>query len=188
VSIAVNDHRAAWEAVEALDGVAAETPAPLLEAMAMTARASAHLAEDRVDQTLQHAWQAWSLWQQLKLPYEAAGARVLIGLASKRAGDTNRAQTEFEAARAAFEGIGASRDARSAAEHIRDSTELPGGLSARELEVLRLVAGGKTNREIAAVMVISEHTVSRHLQNIFRKLDVSSRAAATAFVFEHGLI
>ena len=64
---------------------------------------------------------------------------------------------------------------------------LPAGLTAREEEVLRLVAAGKTNRDIAVELVISEHTVSRHLQNMFAKLGVSSRAAATAFAFEHGL-
>ena len=64
---------------------------------------------------------------------------------------------------------------------------LPAGLTAREAEVLRLVADGRTNRDIAVELVISEHTVARHLQNIFAKIDVSSRSAATAFAFEHGL-
>src|SRR5439155_120487 len=61
-------------------------------------------------------------------------------------------------------------------------------LSSRELEVLRLVASGKSNREIASTLVISEHTVARHVQNIFAKLGLSSRAAATAFAFEHDLV
>jgi DNA-binding NarL/FixJ family response regulator len=70
---------------------------------------------------------------------------------------------------------------------VSPATALPRGLTAREAEVLRLVAAGRSNREIAAELVISEHTVARHLQNMFAKLDVSSRAAATAFAFEHGL-
>jgi DNA-binding NarL/FixJ family response regulator len=70
---------------------------------------------------------------------------------------------------------------------LDDQPALPRGLTRREAEVLRLVAGGRTNREIAAALVISEHTVARHLQNIFAKLGVSSRSAATAFAFEHGL-
>lgn len=61
-------------------------------------------------------------------------------------------------------------------------------LTKRELEVLRLVAEGKTNRQIAAELVISGHTVRRHLQNIFAKVGVSSRAAATAFAFRHNLV
>lgn len=188
VSIAANDLATAEEAVEKLELVVSETPTTLLEAIAVTARASLYLAEGNIDETLQHARRAWALWQQLKLPYDAARVRVVIGLASKRAGDLDRAQIELEAARAAFERLGARLDARAVAEHLNDATDLPCGLSSRELEVLRLVAAGKTNRQIAGSMVISEHTVSRHLQNIFRKLGVSSRAAATAFAFEHALV
>jgi DNA-binding CsgD family transcriptional regulator len=150
--------------------------------------ASLHLAAGELDEALACATRAWSLWQELKLLYDAARARMIIGMASKRAGDRDRAQVELEAARAVFERLGAALDAKAAADQLGDASELPGGLSARELEVLRLVAAGKTNREIAAAMIISEHTVSRHLQNIFRKLDVSSRAAATAFAFEHALV
>jgi DNA-binding CsgD family transcriptional regulator len=188
VSIAAKDLRSAREALAALEKVASETSTTLLEATAATARASLHLAEGQVDQTLQHGRRAWLLWQQLKLPYFAAKARMIIGLASRRGGDRDRAQIEFETARAAFQRLGASLDALAAAEHLRDASELPRGLSARELEVLRLVSVGKTNREIATVMGLSEHTVSRHLENIFRKLAVSSRSAATAFAFEHGLV
>jgi DNA-binding NarL/FixJ family response regulator len=72
--------------------------------------------------------------------------------------------------------------------HVSPPDERPHGLSNRELEVLRLVAAGRTNREIAASLVISEHTVARHLQNIFAKLGLSSRAAATVFAFEHDLV
>jgi DNA-binding CsgD family transcriptional regulator len=188
VAIAAKDLGAAREAVEALMRVASETPTLLLEATTAEARASLHLAEGDVDQTLQQARRAWLLWRQLKLPYLAAKTRMIIGLASKRGGDMDRAQIEFEAARAEFERLGASLEVLAAAEHLRDASELPRGLSARELEVLRLVSAGKTNREIATAMGISEHTVSRHLENIFRKLEVSSRAAATAFAFEHELV
>ncbi|MGH9012519.1 MAG: LuxR C-terminal-related transcriptional regulator [Acidimicrobiia bacterium] len=188
VSIAAEDVGTAGEAVEALERAASETPTTLLEATALTARASLHLASEQLEEALRYASRAWPLWQQLKLPYVAAKARMIIGLASKRGGDTERAQLELEAARAAFERLGATLDARAAAEQLGDAADLPRGLSARELEVLRLVAAGKTNREIAAAMIISEHTVSRHLQNIFRKLEVSSRAAATAFAFEHALV
>jgi DNA-binding NarL/FixJ family response regulator len=62
------------------------------------------------------------------------------------------------------------------------------GLSPRELQVLRLVAGGATNRSIAAELVLSERTIDRHVSNIFAKLRVSSRAAATAYAYEHDLV
>jgi DNA-binding NarL/FixJ family response regulator len=90
---------------------------------------------------------------------------------------------EHDAARAAFERLGAKPDLA----RLGPSTS-GHGLSPRELEVLRLVAAGKTNREIAASLVISEHTVARHIQNIFAKLGLSSRSAATAFAFEHDLV
>jgi ATP/maltotriose-dependent transcriptional regulator MalT len=188
VSIAASDLAAAEEGARALEAVASDGETTMLEAIASTARASVCLANGDIDPALQYARRAWTLWQQLKSPYDIARTRTLIGLASKRAGDTERAQIELEAARMAFERLGADPDARAVAEHLRDGTDLPRGLSARELEVLRLVAAGKTNREIAAAMIISEHTVSRHLQNIFRKLDVPTRAAATAFAFENSLV
>ena len=93
---------------------------------------------------------------------------------------------EIEAASHAFAMLGARADLHRAAT-LLGSLRPPAGLTARELDVLRLVAAGKTNRDIAAELVISEHTVSRHLQNIFTKLGVSSRAAATAFAVEHQL-
>jgi ATP/maltotriose-dependent transcriptional regulator MalT len=188
VALADQDPDTAAEAATALERVAAQTGSTLLEATAVIARAALDLAAGELDQAIRSATRAWSLWQQLKLPYDAARARMIIGMASKRAGDSDRAQVELEAARAAFERLGATLDARAAADQLRDASDLPRGLSARELEVLRLLAAGKTNREIAATLIISEHTVSRHVQNIFHKLDVSSRAAATAFAFEHALV
>ena len=100
-------------------------------------------------------------------------------------GDEEAADLEHEAARSIFERLGAKPDlARFDARGDGGAH----GLSRRELEVLRLVASGKSNREIAAALVISEHTVARHVQNIFAKLGLSSRAAATAFAFEHDLV
>lgn len=128
-----------------------------------------------------------AVWQELGLPYEAVKARQLIGVATKRAGDEEGARRELRAAQAGFERLGAAVDARMVAGLLGGRARLPRGLTEREAEVLRLVAGGSTNREIAAQLVISEHTVARHLQNIFLKLDVSSRTAAAAFAFEHAL-
>lgn len=108
------------------------------------------------------------------------------GTALRRAGDEEDALLELRAALAAFERLGAAGDAaRTAA--LLGGEGLPRGLTAREAEVLRLVAAGRTNREVAAALVISEHTVARHVQNVFAKLDVSSQPAATAYAFEHGL-
>jgi DNA-binding NarL/FixJ family response regulator len=112
---------------------------------------------------------------------------MLYGAALRVAGDEEGARLELGAALAAFERLGAAADAGTAAQLVAGRGGLPRGLTAREAGVLRLVAAGKTNREVAAELVISEHTVARHMQNIFAKLDVSSRAAATAFAFEHGL-
>jgi DNA-binding NarL/FixJ family response regulator len=112
---------------------------------------------------------------------------VLCGLALRAAGDAGDSELELRAALAAFERLGAVPDAETTAGLLAGPQDFPRGLTAREAEVLRLVAAGKTNRDIAVELVISEHTVARHLQNMFVKLDVSSRSGATAFAFEHGL-
>src|ERR671931_467687 len=110
---------------------------------------------------------------------DAAGALVSLRAASK-------AWSELEAPRAAFEELGAVPDV-AAVDSLTGTSAGAHGLTARELEVLRLLAAGRSNREIASELVISEHTVARHVQNIFRKLGVPSRTAATAFAYEHGL-
>jgi DNA-binding NarL/FixJ family response regulator len=109
---------------------------------------------------------------------------VLIAQACSALGDGEAAMLELEAACELFERLGAAPDLARASVRARPTH----GLSARELEVLRLVASGKSNREIASTLVISEHTVARHLQNIYAKLGLSSRTAATAFAFEHELL
>jgi DNA-binding NarL/FixJ family response regulator len=95
----------------------------------------------------------------------------------------------LDAARRVFEQLGAAPDLDRLRQLSRHEEVPPaGGLTAREVEVLRLLATGASNREIADMLVISEHTARRHLQNIFAKIDVSSRAAATAYAYEHGLV
>ena len=115
------------------------------------------------------------------------GSHAATPSRSGAAGAEEDAASELRVAVAAFERLGAVTDARAAKALLAGPTGLPGGLTARQAEVLRLVAAGKSNREIATELVISEHTVARHLQNMFMKLDVSSRSAATAFAFEHDL-
>ncbi|MDN0198739.1 helix-turn-helix transcriptional regulator [Streptomyces sp. S.PNR 29] len=128
------------------------------------------------------------LWLELGVPYEAAQARMTLAAADRSAGDEEGARMELRAARRSFEQLGAVPDARRAAALLTALRgRQPGGLTDREVQVLRLVAAGRTNRAIAAELVISEHTVARHLNNIFAKLGVSSRSAATAYAYTHGL-
>jgi len=111
-----------------------------------------------------------------------------LGLACRALGDEDSAALELGAARAVFEQLGAAPDVARVDSHTQSAAPDTHGLSPRELQVLRLVATGKTNREIATELVVSEHTVARHVQNIFGKLGVSSRTAATAFAFERDLV
>ncbi|MCF6524086.1 response regulator transcription factor [Streptomyces sp. JJ36] len=137
---------------------------------------------------LRHLRRALTCWLELRMPYEAAQVRMMLAAADRVAGDTEGARLELQAARTVFARMGAEPDARRAAALLsRGDRGLPGGLSPREAQVLRLVAAGRTNREIAHELTLSEHTVARHLNNIFAKLDVGSRAAATAYAFTHGL-
>ena len=157
--------------------------------MAAQARGAVELAEGDARGGPGLAAPRGEVWQQLEAPYEAARARELVGLACRALGDEDAAALELDAARGRLRGAG--RDARTspgsrslAARRARDAH----GLTERELEVLRLVAAGKTNKAIAAELVLSERTVDRHVSNIFAKLGVSSRAAATAFAYEHELL
>ena len=178
----------ARESADELAAVAAEAGTPLLRAMSGTSRGAVLLAENQVAQALPALRDACAIWRELSFPYEAAQTRMLLGAAVRRAGDEATAQLEFEAAREAFQQLGATVDAARAHALQDGDAALPCGLTEREVEVLRLVARGRSNRQIATELFISEHTVARHLSNIFRKTDVTSRAAATAFAFEHDLV
>lgn len=154
--------------------------APYLRAVAAGARGAVLLTEGEVEGAGEALRDAWSAWQELEVPYEAARVRLLRAEVFRALGDHDSAGMELESARAVFERLGAApqltrvdRLSRRGAAH-----RLPGGLTPREAEVLRHVAAGATNREIAAALVISEKTVARHLNNMFHKLDVCSRAAA----------
>lgn len=184
IMVAAQDVDAAHGACVELEGIAAGYESAMLGAIVAHARGAVHLARGEPREALLSLRNATETWRALDAPYEIARTRTLIGDAARLAGDDDAAALEHGAARRIFERLGATPDlARFGA-----SAETSYGLSRRELEVLRLVAAGKTNREIAASLVISEHTVARHAQNIFAKLGVSSRAAATAFAFEHDLL
>jgi len=187
VALAVGDLDTARQASRELDEIAGRLGTPALNGAAATAGGALRLAEGDVPGALERLRAACATWQELRLPYETARARMLYGTALRFAGNEEDALLELRAALAGFERLGAAGDVGKAAAQLGGRNELPRGLTAREAQVLRLVAAGKTNREVAAVLVISEHTVARHLQNVFAKLDVSSRSAATAFAFEHGL-
>jgi DNA-binding CsgD family transcriptional regulator len=162
--------------------VAASLKSPLLAAAARRAAGSVRLAEEDPRGALAGLRRASDGFRELDAPYEVAGTALLIGTARAALGDAEGAALEFEAARATFAGLGARPDL----------ARVPGqtgvGLTAREVQVLRLVAQGATNRSIGTALGLSERTVDRHLSNIFAKLGVSSRAAATAVAYQSDLI
>jgi DNA-binding CsgD family transcriptional regulator len=157
--------------------------------MAAHALGAIGLAKEDARAALAQLRRAQAAWQEVDAPYEVARVRVLVGRACRALGDDDTAALEIEAARRVFRRLGA---APALADLDKASGSAPAqgldGLTAREVEVLRLVASGKTNRAIAAELVISEKTVARHVSNIFAKLDLSSRAAATAYAYEHDVV
>ena len=173
-------------AIDELTGLT-DDDIPVFAAMIAGATGRVQLAEGDITGALASLRRATTIWQDLRLPYETARTRVVFGRALRAAGDEDGARGAFQAARATFEELGAASDAAEAGALAAGPSQLPAGLTAREAEVLRLVASGKTNRDIAVELVISEHTVARHLQNMFAKLGVSTRAAATAFAYSHDL-
>ena len=189
ITLAASDVPSARRAADELHGVAGTLEAPLLSALSGQALGAVLLAEGDAHAALGALRGALATWQELDMPYEAARARVLIGCACRALADAAAAEIEFDAARWVFRGLGAAPDLARVEALARTGTQGgPGGLSTREVQVLRLVAAGKTNRAVAAELFISERTVERHVSNIFIKLDVSSRAAATAYAYTHQLV
>jgi DNA-binding CsgD family transcriptional regulator/tetratricopeptide (TPR) repeat protein len=186
--LVVGDGDEARSACRELGEIAEEYESALLQTMAAQARGAVELADGDAAAALVNLRRAWQAWQELEAPYESARARVLIGRACQALGDGDAFALELDAARRIFEELGAAPDVAVVDSLSGRAEAQPHGLSPRELEVLRQVATGKSNREIAAALVISEHTVARHVQNIFTKLGVPSRTAAGAFAFEHDLV
>jgi DNA-binding CsgD family transcriptional regulator len=189
IMLAVGDVEEARNSSRELGEIAAGSESAMLGAITARVRGAVELAEGDARAALVSLRHAWQVWQELEAPYEAARARVLVALACRALGDEDSAALELEAARGVFEQLGAAPDVARVDSHALSAAAAgTHGLSPRELEVLRLVATGKTNREIASALVVSEHTVARHVQNILAKLRVSSRTAASAFAYEHDLV
>jgi DNA-binding CsgD family transcriptional regulator len=185
IMLAVGDVAAARAAADELTEAAAELGSAFLHARAAHATAATLLAEGRATDALRASRQALRRWTELDAQYEAALTRVLIAEACAAVGDTEGAELATSAARATLDALGAAPDLARL-----DGDGEPGrpdGLTSRELEVLRVLAQGKTNRVIAEKLFISEKTVASHVSHIFTKLGVSSRAAATAYAYDHDL-
>jgi DNA-binding CsgD family transcriptional regulator len=188
IMLAVDDIDGARGACRELESIAAGQARGALGALAAQARGAVELAAGDASSALASLRHARDVWQELKAPYEAARVRELAGRAYRVLEDEDTAELELEASRAAYSELGASPD-------LARLRSLSGGrrggaheLTDRELEVLRHLAAGDTNKAIASELVLSERTVDRHVSNIFVKLGVASRTAATAYAYEHRLL
>lgn len=188
IMLANGELEAARAAATELASIAAEMNVPLLKAIATQTMGAMLLASDEPQQALVSLREAWTLWQKLEAPFESARVRVLLGRACEQLGDQETAKMHVEAATSVFERLGAALELAALQGGTRQQTGAAVELSGRERQVLSLVAAGKTNRQIAADLGISEHTVARHVSNIFNKIGVSSRTAASAFAFENDLL
>ena len=191
---ATGDITAARESADELSAIAERSSSELLTAMADQASGSVLLAAGNVTAAVPALRAAASAWRAAHMPYDVARTAVLVGLACAALGDRIGAEVEFDTARAIFGELGAAPDLARVERLVvgladdggrRDeSTEL----SVREREVLAHLAAGRTNRQIAARLVVSPHTVARHVEHIYAKLGVANRAAATAYAYEHHLV
>lgn len=186
IAIAAGDLEGATAAVNELQGIADDYQTPRLMACALSARGALLLAQADPSGALTTSRRAVRLWMDIDCPYQVALERLQIAEVYRLLDEDDAAIMELDAAREVFESLGASHEAHRAAELLGEAGH-PGDLSDREVGVLRLVAAGKSNKQIAAELFISERTVARHLSNIFVKLDVPSRAGAAAFALRKGL-
>jgi DNA-binding CsgD family transcriptional regulator len=187
ILVAVGDVAGATEAAAELRSIADLSGSEVLGAMAAQATGTALLVSGRTSDAMVQLRAARATWQRLAMPYETARCAVLVGRGCAASGDGASAALEFGNARAVFESLGAEPDLRQACRLAAGHAD-GGPLSPRELEVLRLVAEGRTSGDIASSLRISRHTVRRHLENTFAKLGVRTRAAAVAYAYEHDLL
>lgn len=187
ISLAAHDTGTARAAADELTQIANRQEIPFVRALACRSAGAVSLAEGDARGALQELRAAWNLWCDLEAPYEAARVRLLIASACRELRDEENAAVELTAARETFARLGAAVEL-ARADALLSHCGQKGPLTEREVQVLRLVASGLTNRAIAGRLKISEKTVARHLSNIFDKVDLSSRAAATAYAYDHGLV
>jgi DNA-binding CsgD family transcriptional regulator/tetratricopeptide (TPR) repeat protein len=192
IMLAAADRGEARRAADELATIAKRFAMEPLTAMADHAEGAVCLAEGNALGAITALCRARDVWQRVRAPYLSARVRATIARAYQALGDEDGARLERAAAKKVFGELGAATDLAALDSVTTTSVTRPAtdrhGLSARELEVLRLVASGKTNKLIARELDLSEKTVDRHVSNIFAKLDVPSRAAATAWAYEHGLV
>lgn len=195
IMLALGELDEARAASRELQEMASNVNSEVLAAIAWHASGTVQLAEGNAHAVLDPVRRAFEIWQQLGAPYLAARLRVLMARACVALGDAEGARLELDSAREVFERLGAKPDL-AAIDGIganlvpdrQDGKAAGHGLSERELQVLRLIASGKTNKAVALDLSLSEKTVDRHVSNIFAKVNVSTRTAATAFAYQHNLI
>ena len=189
IMLGVGDKAAAREAADELAEIAEDFDTPALRAVAGRAVGAVLLDEGNARTALGALRRAWELWREVDAPYEAARVRVLIAISCRSLGDDDSAALELDSALRVFKRLGAAPDTANVERLVRrPKLGEAHGLTRRELQVLRLLAAGKTNRAIAEDLVLAEKTVDRHVSNTFGKLGVSSRAAATAYAYKHRLV
>jgi ATP/maltotriose-dependent transcriptional regulator MalT len=188
IALAAGDVEAGRTAAAELARIAERFGTPYLRAMAGYAHGSVQLAAGDATAACAALGPALSAWRELDAPYEAAWVRLRIAEACRRLDDHDTAEMELDAARRAFERLGAAPALARVRELTGAAAQAADGLTPREMEVLRLLATGATNREIADTLVISDKTVARHVANMFTKLGLSSRSAATAYAYQHNLV
>lgn len=189
ISLAAGDVDAARSSIEELSDFADERQSPFLQALSHYARGTWLLAGGDARTAITELRPAWRLWNELEVPYEQARTRVQLALTFRTVGDEDGATMELDAARSGFQALGAVPDlARVVKLSHPEGSEPATGLTPREVEVLRLLATGKTNRAIASALVVSEKTVATHVGHIFTKLGLESRSAATAYAYENRLV
>jgi DNA-binding CsgD family transcriptional regulator len=189
ILLAVKDVAAAHTAADELARVAGAVNAPFLRGSSAAASGAIAFAERDAASAIALLRDASAIWREVEAPYEIARVRELTGLAYRQLGDEEGAQLEFEAASDTYERLGARPDAaRVTSLATPPTSDVHGPLTGREVEVLRLIAAGKTNRAIATELAISEKTVARHVSNILMNLDLPSRSAATAYAYSRNLV